>query len=97
MPRCKSKRRIKIRLLLGINLVEKPRRYYNTKQQVGKLEALLRQLPAPSTPARPGRRRSVPGTARQLEPGQVEDLIAGYLAGQTVYQLGEQFGVDHGF
>ena len=49
---------------------------------------------------RPRHRRipqSIPevwGSARQLESQQVQELISGYQAGATVYQLGEQFGVD---
>ena len=36
----------------------------------------------------------MPGTARQLSAEQVEQLIAGYRAGATVYTLGSQFGID---
>jgi DNA-directed RNA polymerase specialized sigma24 family protein len=78
-------------LLFG---VEEPGGYYNTKAQVSRLEALLKRLPGPSAPRRPARDRPVPGTARQLEPEQVQALIAGYQAGRTVYQLGEQLGVE---
>lgn len=31
---------------------------------------------------------------RQLKAAQVQELIAGYQAGATVYELGVQFGVD---
>jgi DNA invertase Pin-like site-specific DNA recombinase len=32
--------------------------------------------------------------ARQLEADQVQELIAGYQAGATVYELGAQFGIE---
>jgi hypothetical protein len=74
--------------------VEVPGRYYNTKQQVSELEALMRKLPDPTQPLRRPRRRRLPGTARRLDGEQVQALIASYRAGATVYQLGEQFGID---
>lgn len=74
--------------------MEKRGPYYNTKAQVSALEALLKKLPKPGTPTpkRPKSRR--PGTARQLDAGQTRALIDAYLAGSTVYQLGDQFGID---
>ncbi|MEO1060572.1 MAG: helix-turn-helix domain containing protein [Actinomycetota bacterium] len=30
----------------------------------------------------------------RLRPGQVKELVAGYRDGQTIYQLGERFGID---
>lgn len=69
-------------------------RYYNTKHQISELESLLGRLPDTSKPPRPARRCRVPGTARQLESQQVQELIAGYQAGATVYELGERFGID---
>ena len=36
----------------------------------------------------------MPSSARQLESQQVQELISGYVAGATVYQLGGQFGID---
>ncbi len=74
--------------------MEVPGTYYNTKQQVSELESLLMRLPEASGPLRPGRRGRLPGTTRQLDSQQVQELIAGYQAGATVYQLGEQFGID---
>jgi DNA-binding transcriptional ArsR family regulator len=68
--------------------------YYNTKQQVSKLEALLRRLPNPSAPLPPRRRGSLPRSAKQLEDEQVQKLIAEYKAGATVYQLGRRFGIS---
>jgi hypothetical protein len=74
--------------------VEVPGGYYNTKQQVSELKSLFSRLPEASKPLRPGRRGQVPGSARQLKSQQVQELISGYQAGATVYQLGEQFGID---
>lgn len=74
--------------------MELPGAYYNTKQQVSELESLIRRLPKASAPHRPARRGRIPGSARQLESRQVQELIAEYAAGATVYQLGEQFGID---
>nr|WP_241832801.1 hypothetical protein [Amycolatopsis sp. CB00013] len=68
--------------------------YYNTKQQVIKLEALLRKLPSASTPPLPRARRRRLGTARRLSEAEVADLIEGYLAGVPVAQLGRRFGID---
>ena len=67
--------------------------YYNLKPQVEALEALRRKLPDPTTPAPPPADRPKPGRARQLGTDQVRELIAGYRAGETVYQLGVRFGV----
>lgn len=72
----------------------KPGGYYNTKALLGELESLIRKLPDPSAQPRPLPDRRVPGIARQLETGQVEQLIADYRAGVTVYQLGNRFGID---
>ncbi|MGH2354628.1 MAG: hypothetical protein ACRDJN_23715 [Chloroflexota bacterium] len=68
--------------------------YYNTKQQVSELKSLLRKLPDVSGPLRPAQRGRMLGSARQLDSQQVQELIAGYEAGATVYQLGERFGID---
>lgn len=69
-------------------------RYYNSKQQVSELEALIKKLPNPSTQVRRPARERTPGTARQLKAAQVQELIAGYRAGATVYELGKRFGID---
>lgn len=39
-------------------------------------------------------KRDRPGRARQLGPEQVEQLIAGYRSGATVYELGDRFGIE---
>lgn len=75
-------------------MVELPGGYYNTKTQVSELESLIKRLPEASKPLRPARHYRVPGSARQLERQQVRELIAGYQAGATVYQLGDEFGID---
>ncbi|MCW2939095.1 MAG: hypothetical protein JWN00_2080 [Actinomycetia bacterium] len=36
----------------------------------------------------------MPGRVRQLDDLRVQKLIAGYKAGATVYELGDQFGID---
>jgi hypothetical protein len=68
--------------------------YYNTKPQVEALETLLRKLPDPATPAPPPADLPKPGRARQLDADQVQELIAGYQAGATVYELGTRFGIE---
>jgi hypothetical protein len=68
--------------------------YYNTKPQVDGLETLLRKLPDRAAPAPPPTDRPKPRRARQLDANQVQELIAGYQAGATVYELGDRFGVE---
>lgn len=68
--------------------------YYNTKPQVEALEALLRKLPDPTEPAPPPVDRPKPRRARQLNADQVQELIAGYKAGATVYELGARLGIE---
>jgi DNA-directed RNA polymerase specialized sigma24 family protein len=74
--------------------VDPGRRYYNTTTQVSELEALLKKLPDPSAPFQRAPREPLPGTVRHLEDDQVQELIAGYQDGATVYELGKQFGID---
>ncbi len=70
------------------------RTYYNTSAWVEALETLLRKLPDPTTPAPPPIDRRKLSRARQLDADQVKELIAGYQAGATVYELGARFGVE---
>lgn len=77
-----------------ITRVEAGGRYYNTKDQVSELESLLGKLPDQAAPAPQRPKRHIPGRARQLDADQVEELIAGYQAGGTVYELGDRFGID---
>jgi hypothetical protein len=39
--------------------------------------------------------RPKPRRARQLDADQIRELIAGYLAGATVHELGDRFGIEH--
>jgi hypothetical protein len=68
--------------------------YYDTNAQVEALETLLRKLPDPAIPAPPPVNRPKPGRARQLNADQVQELIAGYQAGMTVYELDARFGIE---
>lgn len=68
--------------------------YSNTNAQVEALEALLRKLPDSTTPAPPPVDRPKPGRARQLDADQIQELITGYQAGATVYELGAWFGIE---
>jgi hypothetical protein len=68
--------------------------YYNTKPQVEALETLLQKLPDPTVAAPPPLERPKPRRARQLDADQVQELIAGYQAGATVYELGDRFGIE---
>jgi hypothetical protein len=68
--------------------------YYNTKPQVKALETLLRKLPDPTKPVPPPADRPRPRRARQLDADQVQELIAGYQAGATVYELATRFGIE---
>ena len=75
-------------------MVEVSGAYYNTKLQVRTLDDLLRKLPRLTDPLTRRPERRAPGTARQLEADQVQELIAGYRVGATVYELGNQFGIN---
>ena len=75
-------------------MVDLGRAYYNPKPQVEALEKLLRKLPDPGTPAPPPTKRPKPGRIRRLEPDHIAQLVARYQAGATVYELGDQFGID---
>jgi DNA invertase Pin-like site-specific DNA recombinase len=74
--------------------VDLSERYYNPKDQVRALASLLRKLPDLSTPVRQAPDRQTPRRARQLDEDQVQELIAGYQAGATVYELGDRFGIN---
>ncbi|WP_228003234.1 hypothetical protein [Nocardia australiensis] len=69
--------------------------YYNSKSQVEALEVLRRKLPDPTpAPAPLPTDRPRPRRARQLGTDQVQELIAGYKSGETVYQLSARFGIE---
>ncbi|GAB3474063.1 terminase gpP N-terminus-related DNA-binding protein [Amycolatopsis cihanbeyliensis] len=67
--------------------------YYNPKDQVSALETLRRKLPDLDTPPQPTPKRPRPGRARHLDDAHIQQLIAGYLSGSTVYELAEQFKI----
>ncbi|MEU3198819.1 helix-turn-helix domain-containing protein [Streptomyces sp. NPDC006996] len=58
------------------------------------MEALLRKLPDPSSPAIQRKRRATPRTAKQIKGDQAQQLIAAYKAGASVYELGRRFGIS---
>ena len=68
--------------------------YSNTNEQVSALEALRQQLPNLEAPLRPIRKRQPPSRAKQLDAEYVQELIEGYRSGATVYELGDQFGIE---
>jgi hypothetical protein len=68
--------------------------YYNPKDQVRALEQLHEKLPGLDTPQPAPVRRDRPRSARQLGDDQIQQLIAGYQSGSTVYELGDRFGVE---
>jgi hypothetical protein len=68
--------------------------YSNTKDQVRALEELRQKLPSLDSPEPPSIKRDRPGRARQLGLDQVEQLIADYQSGATVYELGDRFHIE---
>ncbi|GAA1029110.1 MULTISPECIES: hypothetical protein [Amycolatopsis] len=68
--------------------------YYNPKDQVRALEQLREKLPSLDAPEPTSGKRDRPRRARQLGSDQVEQLIADYRSGATVYELGDRFGIE---
>jgi len=68
--------------------------YYNPKDQVRALEELREKLPSFDAPEPTTAKRDRPRRARQLDSDQVQQLIAGYQSGSTVYELGDRFGIE---
>ncbi|OLT41638.1 hypothetical protein BJF85_04190 [Saccharomonospora sp. CUA-673] len=68
--------------------------YSNTKDQVSALETLRMKLPDLATPSQPTPKRTKPGRTRRLPDDLVQQLIEGYKSGATVYELGDQFGIE---
>ncbi|WP_280478041.1 hypothetical protein [Nocardia asiatica] len=75
--------------------------YYNPKSagrspetQAEALENLIQKLPDPTTSAPPPVVRIRPRRARQLDADEVAELITGYQAGATVYELAARFGIE---
>src|SRR5258708_38889850 len=75
-------------------MVDPRGRYYNTKDQVSALESLLGKLPDLSEPSHTRQEQRTPVRAKQLDAHQVQELIADYQAGATVFRLGDQFGIS---
>ncbi|MBK0868759.1 helix-turn-helix domain-containing protein [Saccharopolyspora sp. HNM0986] len=68
--------------------------YSNTNAQVSALETLRTKLPDLATQPQPSPKRAKPGRTRRLPLDQVQQLIEGYKSGATVYELGDQFGIE---
>lgn len=68
--------------------------YYNPKDQVKALEQLREKLPSLDTLLPAPADRDRPRRAQQLGADQIQELIAGYQSGSTVYELGVQFGIE---
>ncbi len=68
--------------------------YSNIKDQVKALEELREKLPRLDTPEPTLIKRDRPGRARQLRADQIEQLIADYQSGATVYELGDRFSIE---
>ena len=68
--------------------------YYNLKDQVRALEKLREKLSSLYAPEPTPAKRDRPRRARQLGADQIQQLIAGYQSGATVYELGDRFGIE---
>ena len=68
--------------------------YSNTKDQARALEQLHEKLPNLDTPEPASITRDRPHRARQLRTEQIEQLIADYQSGATVYELGDRFAIE---
>jgi hypothetical protein len=68
--------------------------YYNTNTQVEALEKLREKLPNLDTLLPAPVKRDRPRRARRLGTDQIQELIAGYQSGSTVYELGDRFGIE---
>lgn len=68
--------------------------YSNTKYQLRALEALRQKLPDLNSQDEPSPQRRPPRRARRLDDREVRHLIESYRAGQTVYELADQFGIS---
>ncbi len=68
--------------------------YSNTNEQVSALETLRQQLPDLEGSLRGRPKGQRPSRAKQLDAEQARELIEGYRSGATVYELGDQFGIE---
>jgi hypothetical protein len=74
--------------------VEVREAYYNPKDQVKALEQLREKLPSLGTLLSAPVEEDCPRRARRLGTEQIQELIAGYQSGSTVYELGERFDIE---
>lgn len=74
--------------------VGKPGTYYNPKQQVTSLEALIKRLPDPSEPFARRYLATLSRTARPLAAQKADELVAAYVAGDPVRDLADRFQVS---
>jgi transposase-like protein len=72
-------------------LVEVMGRYLNPSDQGERLRDLLQIVPSRPKTVNTRTKKAV---HRRLGPTQVEELVTGYQAGATVYQLAEQFRIN---
>jgi hypothetical protein len=84
----------KLPIQRALRKVEVREAYYNPKDQVKALEQLREKLPSLDTILPTPAPRDRPRRARRLGADQVQELIAGYQSGSTVYELGAQFGIE---
>jgi hypothetical protein len=68
--------------------------YSNIKDQVRALQELREKLPSVDIPEPTLIKRNRPRRARRLRADQVEQLIADYRSGATVYELGDRFDIE---
>lgn len=73
----------------------KPGTYYNPKQQVTTLEALIKSLPDPSEPFARRYLATLTRTARPLAAEKTKELVAAYVAGDPVRDLADRFQISH--
>lgn len=74
-------------------LVEVLGRYLNPCDQGERIHDLLQIVPSSSKTVNV---RTPKAIYRRLRPEQVEELVIGYQAGSTVYQLADQFRINRG-
>jgi hypothetical protein len=74
-------------------LVEVMGRYLNPSDQGERLHDLLQIVPSRPKAVNS---RTPKAIHRRLRPEQVDELVIGYKAGSTVYQLAEQFRINRG-
>jgi response regulator of citrate/malate metabolism len=74
-------------------VVDPTRAYSNIKAQVRQLEELITKLPSLDAPVQVSAERPMPRRIKRLTEAQTQELVEGYEAGKTVYELGEEFGI----